>query len=235
MILRLTQGVAVVLTTLLLIAADAPDPSSPSPQSSATPPAGAVVLFDGKDTSKWVAKESDKPCPWKVVDGALVAGGGDIDTAEKYEDYTLHVEFRTPIPKEGEKGQARGNSGVILDGKYEIQVLESSADPKPLKDGCGSVYNRKAADTNEAKKPMEWQSYDITFRAPRFDGEKKTDKARVSVIWNGKKVHDNVEIEGPTRSGDKEEKPGSGVIRLQDHHHPVEFRNIWIVPAKVAA
>src|SRR5207248_239783 len=114
------------------------------------------------------------------------------------------------------KGQDRGNSGVYLDGRYEVQILESFGQPA-LKDGCGAIYNVKAADTNEARKPMEWQTYDITFRAPRFDASgKKTENARATVIWNGKKVHDNVEIPGPTRAGDTDEKPGPAPIRLQD-------------------
>jgi hypothetical protein len=222
--------VTVVLTTMALLLPALARGQDAAP---AKPPQGAIVLFDGEDTSKWLTVEGGKPCPWKVVDGAMeVNGSGYIQTKDNYEDYTLHVEFRTPIPKEGQKGQARGNSGVYLDGRYEIQILESFGQPA-TKDGCGSVYNRRAPDTNEARKPMEWQTYDITFRAPRFDesGKKKTENARVTVIWNGKKVHDNVEIEGPTRAGETDEKPGPGPIRLQDHGHPVQFRNIWIVPA----
>jgi uncharacterized protein YceK len=191
-----------------------------------------VVLFDGQDVSHWQTLDGGKPCPWKIVDGAMQAGGGDIVTKDKFDDYTLHVEFRTPEPKPGQSGQNRGNSGVFLDNRYEIQVLESYG-LEPLIDGCGSVYNHKAASVNAAKPPMEWQTYDITFRAPRFDESgKKTEKARVSVIWNGKKVHDNVEIPGPTRTGQSDESPGAGPIRLQDHGHPVQYRNIWLVPTK---
>ena len=197
----------------------------------AAPPAGAVVLFDGKDTSHWLGKDN-QPCPWKVIDGALQAGGGDIHTKDGYLDYTLHIEFRTPTPAEGDKGQHRGNSGIYLDNLYEIQVLESFGIEPPTKGDCAAIYNQKAPDVNAAKGPMEWQTYDITFRAPRFDDAgKKTENARVTVIWNGKKAHDNAEITGPTRSKNEKEIPGPQPIRLQDHGFAVQFRNIYLVPA----
>ena len=188
---------------------------------------GKKVLFDGKDTSAFVGKK-DEPCPWPVAEGAMTSQGGDIHTKEKFLDYKLHVEFRTPIPKEGQTGQHRGNSGVYLSNKYEIQVLDSYKIDPPTKGDCGAVYNHRPPDENLCKAPMEWQEYDITFRAPRWKDGKKTENARVTVVWNGKKVHDNYEIPGPTKSGDKEELQGPQPLRLQDHGHPVQFRNIWI-------
>lgn len=189
---------------------------------------GKQILFDGNDTSKWVGAKNE-PCPWPVEGAAMTAKGGDIYTKEKFLDYKLHIEFRTPIPKEGEKGQHRGNSGVYLSSKYEIQVLDSYKIDPPTKGDCGAVYNHRPPDANMCKAPMEWQTYDITFRAPRFDSAgKKTENARVSVVWNGRVVHDNYEISGPTRSGDKVELVGPQPLRLQDHGHPVQFRNIWI-------
>jgi hypothetical protein len=204
----------------------------PKPNLGAKPPEGAVILFDGKDLSKWVQRlDPNKPATWKVEDGVATAGGGDIDTKEQFRDFDLHVEWRTPEPKEGQKGQARGNSGVYLLGTYEVQILESFG-LEPLIDGAGSIYSQKAADVNMALKPLEWQSYDISFTGPRFDANgKKTQKARVSVVWNGKKVQDNIEIDGPTRAGNLEET-ATGPIRLQDHGHPVQFRNIWLVRSK---
>jgi hypothetical protein len=206
---------------------------SGKPNLNAKPPDGAVILFDGTDLSKWVQRRGGQPAKWTVQDGVMIADGGDIDTREQFRDFDLHVEWRTPVPREGQKGQGRGNSGVYMLGTYEIQILESHG-LEPLIDGAGSIYSVKPASENMALPPMEWQSYDIKFTGPRFDKSgKKTKKARVTVIWNGKKVHDNVEIDGPTRAGNTEET-ATGPIRLQDHGHPVQFRNIWIVPSKAS-
>ena len=198
----------------------------------AKPPEGAIVLFSGSDLSAW-QHANGKPAQWKIVDGALEASPpGDIQTKQAYDDYALHVEFRTPQPKEGQSGQGRGNSGIKLAGRYEIQILESYG-LEPLANGCGSVYRQKAAAKNMAKPPMQWQTYDIVFRAPRFDAAgKKTENGRVTVTWNGEKVHDDVEIKGPTRAGETAEPAGAAPVVLQFHEHPVQFRNIWIVPTK---
>ena len=211
---------AIALTACLARAAD----------DAAKPPEGAAVLFDGKDADAWQTTDG-KPAPWKVVDGALEAAGADIVTKQRFDDFALHVEFRTPRPKDGQSGQDRGNSGIKLATRYEIQVLDSYG-LEPLKTGCGAVYRQKAPDKNMAKPPGEWQAYDIVFRAPRFDGSgKKTEDGRVTVIWNGTKVHDDVAINGPTSAGKTEEKPGPSPVLLQFHNHPVQYRNIWIVPA----
>lgn len=232
--MRAKSILAVIVAAALCMAAAATNPAAEDgkPTIGAKPPQGAVVLFDGADASAWVTRKDQKPSPWQVAEGALVARGGDIDTKQQFQDFKLHVEFRTPEPKAGQTGQDRGNSGVYLLGQHEIQVLESYG-LEPLRDGCGSIYNQKAADANVALPPMEWQSYDITYRSPRFaaDGKTRTEKARVTLVWNGKKVHDNVEIDGATRAGNAEEAP-TGPIRLQDHGHPVQYRNIWLVPAK---
>ena len=193
-------------------------------------PRDAIVLFDGKDLSKWQGKDGGE-AKWKLVDDAMeVNGTGDIATRETFGDCELHVEFRTPEPKEGQTGQNRGNSGVFLLNLYEIQVLDSYG-LTPAKGDCASVYNQKPPDVNAALPPLVWQTYDIDFRAPRFDSAgKKTESARVTVILNGKKVHDNVEILKGTSGKSPPEQPGDAPIRLQDHHHPVQFRNIWVVP-----
>ena len=142
---------------------------------------GKVVLFDGHDLSKWQAKGGGEP-KWKITeDGAVevVPHSGDIETKEKFGDCKLHVEFRTPIPAEGDKGQHRGNSGIFLEGQYEIQVLESYG-LKPTAGDCGALYSITAPSQNVAKPPMEWQTYDITFHAPKFDADgKKTGKREV--------------------------------------------------------
>ena len=197
------------------------------------PPDGAVVLFDGTDTSKWRTKDGSD-CKWKVVDGALevTPKTGDIFTKDNYRDCRLHVEFRTPVPAETDKGQHRGNSGIFMQDIYEIQVLESYG-LAPTKGDCASVYNIKAPDKNMALPPMQWQSYDIDYTGPRFDSSgKKSENARITLIWNGEKVQDNVEIPHPTRNASLPEPKAAGPIQLQDHGFKVQYRNIWIVPSK---
>jgi hypothetical protein len=191
-----------------------------------------VVLFDGKDLSRWQsAKGGD--AKWTITpEGALEVApkAGDIVTREKFDDCQLHVEFRTPIPAEGDTGQHRGNSGIFLQGRYEIQVLESFGLPASKGD-CGAVYSLIAPTKNVARPPMEWQTYDMTYRAPRYDSAgKKTENARLTLVWNDVKVHDNVEIPSPTRNHTAPEPPGAGPIVLQDHGFKVQYRNIWIVP-----
>lgn len=193
-------------------------------------PADAVMLFDGKDLSKWEHRGGGKPT-WKVEDGAMViTGGGDLVTKEKFkDDFVLHVEFAPNDVGKGPTGQARGNSGVYLQDNYEVQVLDSFGVEKLEPGDCAGLYGLKPADKNMAKKPGEWQTYHIEFTAPKFEGEKKVKNARVTVYWNGEKVHDDVEIPGPS-GGAVGESAAGGAIRLQDHGNPVKFRNIWIAP-----
>src|SRR5579872_2186201 len=190
------------------------------------PPAGATIL----DASQ-LMHEDGKPCDWPIVDGALEVGKGHMITKEKYQDFQLHVEFNIPEPPEGAKDQARSNSGVYLQRRYEVQILESYGQDPPLFNGCGSIYRQKAPDKNAAKKPGEWQTYDITFKAARFEGGKKTSGARITVVWNGVKVHDDYEIKDKTGAG-KPEGPEPGPILFQDHGAKVKFRNLWILPKK---
>jgi len=191
------------------------------------PPEGATVI----DASQ-LTQEDGKPCGWPVVDGALEVGKGSVITKEKYQDFQLHVEFNIPEPPEGSKGQARSNSGVYIQRRYEVQILESMGDDPPKNNGCASIYTQKAPDKNAAKKAGEWQTYDITFKAARFDSAgKKTEGARITLIWNGVKVHDDYEITGKTGAG-RVEGPEPGSILLQDHGAKVKFRNLWILPKK---
>jgi len=190
-------------------------------------PEGATVI----DASQLV-HEDGKPCDWPVVDGALEVGKGSVITKEKYQDFQLHVEFNIPEPPEGAKEQARSNSGVDIQRRYEVQILESYGQEPPAFNGCGSIYRQKAPDKNAAKKAGEWQTYDITFRGARFDASgKKSEGARITVLWNGVKVHDNYEIKDKTGAG-KPEGPEPGPILFQDHGAKVKFRNIWILPKK---
>ncbi|HUT34867.1 MAG TPA: DUF1080 domain-containing protein [Planctomycetota bacterium] len=183
------------------------------------PPEGAVVLFDGKDASQW---DKAKVTP----EGYLEAGA---ITKEKFADCQLHLEFNIQPDPTGKK--VSGNSGVYIQNRYEIQIL-NSAGGNPSKGGCGAIYQFKPADTNQAKPPGEWQTYDITFRAPRWDDQKKkAENARISVVHNGVRIHDNVEVPNKTGHG-KPEGPEPGPLCLQDHRNKVCFRNIWLLPLK---
>jgi hypothetical protein len=190
-------------------------------------PEGATVL----DAAQFV-HEDGKASTWPVADGVLEVGKGSIMTKEKYADFQLHVEFNLAESPEAAKGQGRSNSGVYIQRRYEVQILDSMTDDPPKNNGCASIYTRKAPDKNVGKKPGEWQTYDITFRAARFDGAgKKTESARITVVWNGVKVHDDYEIPDKTGAG-KPEGPEPGPILLQDHGAKVKFRNLWILPKK---
>ncbi len=182
------------------------------------PPEGAILLFDGKDTSRW---NNAKVTP----DGFLEVGA---ITKEKFGDCQIHLEFNIQPDPTGKK--VAGNSGVYIQQRYEIQILNTAGQP-PAKGGCGAIYQFKAPDANQARPPGEWQTYDITFRAPRWDGDKKTANARISVVHNGVKVHDNVEVPRKTGAG-KPEGPEPGPLFLQNHGNKVFFRNIWLVPLK---
>jgi hypothetical protein len=189
-------------------------------------PADAVVLFDGKDASKW---EPVGKTMWPVEDGVLVDTDNDIQTKDKFKDFQLHLEFNEPKLGPEFKGQDRGNSGVYLQGRYELQVLDSYHNETYADGACAAIYGIKPPLKNAAKPPGQWQTYDITFHAAKFDNGKKVQDARVTVYWNGELVQDNTDITHSTGGGAKEEET-LGPIRLQYHHHHVTFRNIWIVP-----
>jgi hypothetical protein len=195
------------------------------------PPKDAVVLFDGKDLSKWQKYPAGGDAGWKLVDGAMEVAGGDIITKDKFRDMKLHLEFMPPYMPDAH-GQARGNSGVFVMDNYEVQVLDSYGLPKLEVGDCAALYSKKVPDKNAARPPAQWQTYDMEFKAPRFDPSgKKTTNARITLYWNGQKVHDNVELEGPLPGGSGE-RPEGGGVRLQDHGNPVRYRNIWVLPVK---
>ncbi len=223
---------AVVVLAVILIAR-AGWSKAGEPNLNAKPPEGAVVLFDGADVSKLRMKDNSA-CKWKIVEGALevTPNTGDIYSDRDFGDCTLHVEFRTPEPAATDKGQHRGNSGMFMQGTYEIQVLESFG-LEAGKGDCGAIYNIKAPDQNVARKPGEWQSYDVTYKAPRIDADgKKVSGARITLVWNGVKVHDDVEIPHATRNAKVPEPTRPGPIQLQDHGFAVQYRNIWVVAAR---
>jgi hypothetical protein len=209
------------------------DPGTSSTQDSpGRPPSDAVVLFDGKDLSKWAHKDGSAP-KWKVENGyaEVVAKTGYIYTRDAFGDCQLHVEFAEPVSPKGES-QERGNSGVFLMGLYEIQVLDSYEN-KTYADGQASaVYGQYPPLVNAARPPGQWQSYDIVFHGPRFDKEGKLLRpARATVLHNGVLAQDNVELSGPTAHGQRppyKAHPEKLPLALQDHGDPVRYRNIWI-------
>lgn len=209
------------------------DPGTPSTQDSpGRPPSDAVVLFGGKDLSKWAHKDGSA-AKWKVENGyaEVVEKTGYIYTREAFGDCQLHVEFAEPVPPKGES-QERGNSGVFLMGLYEIQVLDSYEN-KTYADGQASaVYGQYPPLVNASRPPGQWQSYDIVFHGPRFDAAGKLKRpARVTVFHDGLLVQDNVELTGPTAHGERppyKAHPEKLPLGLQDHGNPVRYRNIWI-------
>jgi len=201
----------------------------------AKPPRGAVVLFDGTSADKWHQRGSNQPCKWRLEDACLVVkpGESDIVTNEIFGDYRLHVEFWLPYMA-NESGQGRANSGVYQQGRYEIQVLDSYKNPTYKAGGCGAIYSFKDPDKDAILPPQEWNTYDVTFRAARFDASgKQTENPRITVIHNGIKIHDNVELTIEHTGGSMDGlPPGQGPIVLQNHGAPVRFRNIWILPMR---
>jgi rubredoxin len=202
---------------------------------SVPPPHGAIVLFDGTNLDGWVQRKDGKsPAAWKLVEGGAVEvnGTGDIITKEKFGgSFKLHVEFRVPyLPKA--KGQARGNSGVYVQGRYEVQILDSYG-LESKNDDCGAIYEVAAPKVNACKAPTVWQSYDIEFTSPVCKDGKKVERARITVHHNGVLIHDKVAItKDNTRAGMGGDVCTPGPILLQDHGNPVQFRNVWLLPGK---
>lgn len=188
-----------------------------------------IALFDGQDLSQWKSRNGGGDAPWTVMDGAfiVVPNSGDIATREAFGDIQLHVEFWIPKTPTTNDEQNRGNSGVYLQGRYEVQVLDSYMHPLDGANDCGAIYELKNADVNASLPPENWQTYEITFRAPRWSGQTKTENAKISVIWNGQQAQKDIEVPAPTKLGDAE-APGDAPLRLQDHGHTVRYRNVWL-------
>jgi len=189
-----------------------------------------IYLFNGKDINNWVKQSDGSPAVWDVHDGVLtvVPKTGSIYTKETFGDCMLHVEFNCPyIP--GATGQSRSNSGVYLLGAYEVQVLDSyEVDPVTYSD-CGGVYSLLVPLENACTPPDTWQTYDIIFRAARFDADGNvTENARLTLIHNGIVIHNNAELKSNTPGGLYNSHVAEGPLFLQDHHNVVHFRNIWL-------
>jgi len=208
-----------------------PEPPVVTPGVAGAPPSDGIILFDGSGFSEWVGIDGNAP-KWQVENGIMtvVKKTGKIETKRKFGDCQLHVEWRTPLVVKGE-GQGRGNSGIFLQNRYEVQVLDSYENRTYSNGQAGSVYKQFMPLVNACRKPGEWQTYDIIYTAPRFN---KDDiiitPARITVVQNGILIQNNVELKGNTvnRGMPKYEAHGKAPIMLQDHDNPVSYRNIWI-------
>lgn len=198
------------------------------------PPSDAIVLFDGSSLAAWRTSDSAKsPAKWKIEAGYMevVRGAGSIESVRGFGDAQLHVEWAAPAPPRGE-GQGRGNSGVFLMGRYEVQVLDSHLNVTYPDGQAGAIYGQFPPLVNASRPPGEWHTYDIVFRAPRFDSAGRlASPARMTVLHNGVLVQDNVSLLGPTshqRRDPYEAHADRLPVSLQDHGDPVRFRNVWI-------
>ena len=209
-----------------------PEPAIVASGSSGGPPADAIVLFDGSDLSAWQHADGSA-VKWEIGDGAMtvVGGTGDIQTRQSFQDVQLHVEWRTPAEVVGES-QQRGNSGVFLQQRYEVQVLDSYDNRTYSNGQAASVYKQHIPLVNASRGPGEWQAYDIIYPAPRFDEDGSlAQPAYLTVLHNGVLVQNHVEVQGtsvyigpPSYEAHADRLP----ISLQDHGNPVSFRNIWV-------
>jgi hypothetical protein len=220
------------------LAGDDPQPTPVVPASlPGQPPSDAIVLFDGKDISQWQYKDG-RAGAWPIVEGILTckSGTGNLYTKRKFGSAQIHVEFAVPYMSNAH-GQARANSGVYLQGRYEIQILDSFNNPTYSNGSAGSLYGQYAPLVNVSRPPKEWQTYDIVFHAPKCGGDRKlATPGTVTVLYNGVLVQDNVTVKGRTTSSDDTDPCEDGPLMLQDHCHPdvketfMQFRNIWIRP-----
>ncbi|MBV9724808.1 MAG: DUF1080 domain-containing protein [Gammaproteobacteria bacterium] len=208
------------------------DPGTPSSAESAgRAPSDAVVLFDGEDLSKW-RQQDGSAAKWKLGAGyfEVAPGAGDLYTRVTLGDCQLHLEFATPTPPLGED-QNRGNSGVFLHGRYEVQVLDSYQSVTYPDGQSGAIYGQFPPLVNASRAPGRWQSYDIIFHGPRFDSAGHLRRpARMTVLLNGVLVQDDAELTGPTAHHQRppyRPEPERAPLSLQDHGSPVRYRNIW--------
>ena len=196
-------------------------------------PSDAIVLFDGKDFSKWANSKGQEP-RWKLENGYMeaVKGSGDIHTKDEFGDCQVHLEWAEP-PAKGDS-QDRGNSGVFLMGRYELQVLDCYSNITYADGQCGAIYSQCPPRANACKPPGQWQSYDIVFEVPRWDADGKLIKpAFITVFQNGVLLHNRQELIGntPHRAlGKYTPHPPTGPLELQDHNNPIRYRNIWVRP-----
>ena len=227
--------VLVVAGALAAQRSQQPQPRVVDPGGPGKAPSDAVALFDGTDVSHWTTRDG-QPSKCGVEKDEMVCrtGAGDMYSKEKFRSAQIHLEFAIPLMP-GHKGQLKGNSGIYLHGRYEIQVLDSFNNPTYPTGAAGALYGQSPPLVNPSRPPEEWQSYDIIFHAPQCDAEGKvTELATLTVLFNGVLVQDNVKIKASER-GCRE--GGAGPLMLQDHSGfkdapdtVMRFRNIWYRP-----
>ena len=208
-----------------------PQPAVVTPGGPVSAPSDAIVLFDGSNLDEWTGPNGAAP-GWKVEDGVvtIVPGTGEIMTKRSFGDCQLHIEWREPVGQEG-ASQERGNSGIFIQSRYEIQILDSYQNPTYVSGGAGSIYKQRAPLVNAMRPQGEWNVYDIIYEAPTFhkDGTFRT-YPHVTVLHNGVLIQNHAEILGTTEyvGFPKQRLHGDAPLFLQDHGNPVSFRNIWI-------
>ncbi|MEQ6120688.1 DUF1080 domain-containing protein [Reichenbachiella sp. MALMAid0571] len=189
-----------------------------------TPPSDAIVLYDGTSLDQWVSTRDGAAVPWTSENGVLTVmpKTGSIKTRQEFGDCQLHLEWRSPAIVEEEEGQKRGNSGVYIQSRYEVQILDSYNNSTYVNGQAGSIYKQHIPLVNASRKPGEWQTYDILFTAPKFNADSiKVSSGKVTVLHNGVLIQHNVELKGQAPHG-------KAPLMLQDHSDLVSFRNIWI-------
>ena len=220
-----------------------PEPELVNAPANGAPPSDAIVLFDGTNLDQWMRIEDGEPARWEIADGAatVTPGSGSIITRESFGSMQLHLEWR-PTDVISGSGQSRGNSGVFLHGLFEVQILDSWENPTYSNGQAGAVYLQSSPLVNAARRPGEWQSYDIVFTAPVFEQGELVSPANVTVFHNGVLVQNNVRIAGatftpepvyetqcaPYPSEQLQDCTGKMPLSLQDHGQVVSFRNIWL-------
>ncbi len=210
-----------------------PEPPVVTPGVMGSPPSDAIILFDGSSLEGWEA-EDGSPTKWKLEDGAMISQkeAGYIVSKLKHGSIQLHIEWRTPSEVVGE-GQGRGNSGIFLQGKYELQVLDSYNNRTYSNGQAGSIYKQTMPMVNACRGPGEWQTYDIIYHAPTFTSGHEFEKhPYITVLHNGVLIQDHTKIQGttPYKGPPVVDQHWQGPLKLQDHGNPVEYRNIWMRP-----
>jgi len=225
-LLRLLPWALLCLLPSAAVAAEA-EPRLVTPGGNGAPPSDALVLFDGRDLSAWKSDGGAAPA-WKVENGHAEVRGGGIMTREEFGPIQLHIEWAAPAEVKGD-GQGRGNSGVYLQGRYEIQVLDSYQNKTYPNGQAGAFYGHAAPLVNASRKPGEWQSYDIIFHPPVPGPDGKVQPGSFTVLHNGVLVQDHIPVPGDATTAAKFEGVApKGPILLQDHGNPVRYRNIWV-------
>ncbi len=220
---------ALAVTHFNVAFAEDREPSVITPGTQGAPPSDAIVLFDGRDLSAFKDEAGGAP-KWKIENGYAEVQGGGILTKQEFGAVQLHVEWATPVEVKGD-GQNRGNSGVYLQGRYEIQVLDSYQNKTYFNGQAGAFYLHNAPLVNACRKPGEWQTYDIVFHPPTPGADGKISPGSFTVLHNGVLVQDHIPVKGDASTAAKfSGATPTGPLFLQNHGNPVHYRNIWVRP-----